>query len=209
MFLRQEPPRADVIIGLGCHDITVADDATLLFKRGIAPLIVFTGNVGRMTLGTASISEAQMMKRRAVTLGVPESAILLEEESTNTGENFTYTQHLLERKGVNAKNAVLVHKPYMLRRDYATFMKQWRGARETDITCWAEGITMEQYLQKDSLDAAETICVMIGDLQRIKMYPTFGYQIEQEIPSKVWRAFNALVERGYNTQLIKESSGTA
>ncbi len=68
---------------------------------------------------------------------------------------------------------------------------------------------MEQYLLKDSLDAIETICVMIGDLQRIKIYPTLGYQIEQEIPSEVWRAFNSLVERGYGTQLVKESDGHA
>ena len=39
---------------------------------------------------------------------------------------------------------------------------------------------------------------MVGDLQRIKIYPEKGFQIEQHIPEDVWKAFEFLVAAGYN-----------
>ena len=43
---------------------------------------------------------------------------------------------------------------------------------------------------------------MVGDLQRIREYPKLGYQIEQEIPAKVWRAYEKLGAAGYDKHLI-------
>jgi hypothetical protein len=43
---------------------------------------------------------------------------------------------------------------------------------------------------------------MVGDLQRIKIYPGRGYQIAQDIPDKVWSAFEELVRAGYDKYLI-------
>jgi hypothetical protein len=43
---------------------------------------------------------------------------------------------------------------------------------------------------------------MVGDLQRIKIYPARGYQIEQEIPAPVWQAFEDLVRAGYDKYLL-------
>jgi hypothetical protein len=45
---------------------------------------------------------------------------------------------------------------------------------------------------------------MVGDLQRIKIYPEKGFQIPQEIPSDVWDAFEQLVELGFDKHLAKE-----
>jgi hypothetical protein len=44
---------------------------------------------------------------------------------------------------------------------------------------------------------------MVGDLQRIKIYPAHGFQIEQEIPEPVWQAFEVLVRAGYDKYLIQ------
>jgi hypothetical protein len=44
---------------------------------------------------------------------------------------------------------------------------------------------------------------MVGDLQRIKVFPSLGFQIEQDIPESVWQSFNALVENGFTKHLIK------
>ena len=43
---------------------------------------------------------------------------------------------------------------------------------------------------------------MVGDLQRIKVYPERGYQTYQEIPSDVWEAYEELVRIGYNKHLV-------
>jgi len=45
--------------------------------------------------------------------------------------------------------------------------------------------------------------MMVGDLQRIKYYPEKGFQIYQEIPEEVWKAYEELVKMGFDKQLIK------
>ena len=49
------------------------------------------------------------------------------------------------------------------------------------------------------------IQVMVGDLQRIKLYAEKGFQIYQEIPEPVWQAYEQLVALGFNQQLVKTS----
>ena len=44
---------------------------------------------------------------------------------------------------------------------------------------------------------------MVGDLQRIKIYPDKGFQIPQEIPEDVWAAYEALVSAGYDQHLAQ------
>jgi len=44
---------------------------------------------------------------------------------------------------------------------------------------------------------------MIGDLQRIKLYPEKGFQIYQEIPGDVWQAYEQLVKLGFDKHLIR------
>ncbi|MFL5811035.1 MAG: YdcF family protein, partial [Flavisolibacter sp.] len=46
------------------------------------------------------------------------------------------------------------------------------------------------------------INIMVGDLQRIRIYPDKGFQVYQEIPDDVWEAYERLVELGYDKQLI-------
>ncbi|GAL03300.1 hypothetical protein JCM19237_6193 [Photobacterium aphoticum] len=44
-------------------------------------------------------SEAEAFATVAMDMGVPEEAILIESQSTNTGENVQFTQALLAEKG--------------------------------------------------------------------------------------------------------------
>ena len=43
--------------------------------------------------------------------------------------------------------------------------------------------------------------LMVGDLQRIRIYPAKGFQIPQEIPEDVWSAFEKLVAWGFTGHL--------
>jgi hypothetical protein len=47
------------------------------------------------------------------------------------------------------------------------------------------------------------ISIMVGDLQRIRVYPEKGFQIPQEIPADVWDAYEELVAAGYDTRLVQ------
>ena len=48
------------------------------------------------------------------------------------------------------------------------------------------------------------IDIMVGDLQRIHLYPARGFQIPQEIPPEVWSAYEGLVKAGYDRRLVEK-----
>lgn len=200
MRYEQQPEEADVIIGLGCHDIGVARHAAALYREGYAPWVVFCGATGRLTSGNIS-NEADWYAEEAISLGVPVANILRERRSTNTGENIVYAYGLLHEKNIPVGKAIVVHKPYMLRRDYATIMKQWPRQPRPKFIFSAEQATMTEYVEK--LESfPEMVNIMIGDLQRIREYPKLGFQIEQDIPNDVWTAYEKLVRRGYTKHLL-------
>ncbi|MFL5788177.1 MAG: YdcF family protein [Flavisolibacter sp.] len=190
--------RSDCILVLGSHDLRVADRAVELYKKGLAPLIIFSGGLGNLTLNIWTEPEADQLARIAINKGVPQDAILIENRSTNTGENILFTQQLLKDKGLDPESFIVVQKPYMERRSYATFKKYW-----PDKTVYVTSVqlSMEDY-PTDEIPLEQVINLMVGDLQRIKLYPEKGYQIEQEIPNDVWEAYEELVKRGYSSHLI-------
>lgn len=95
---------------------------------------------------------------------------------------------------------MMVHKPYMERRAYAACKKQWEGP-EFIIT--SPQVSFEEYIT-DTISKGEFIKDMVGDLERIKLYPEKGFQIPQDIPLDVWEAYEELVRRGYTKHLIQE-----
>ena len=52
------------------------------------------------------------------------------------------------------------------------------------------------------LSPDDVVAIMVGDLQRIRLYPARGFQIHQDIHDEVWRAYEELVEAGYDKYLL-------
>lgn len=190
MQLGHELTSADVIFVPGSNDTRVAEVAAALYHKGLAPLIVFSGGHGRFTDGVFEHSEAVTFAQVAKDCGVPSEALLLEPRSTNSGENIKFTYDLLYKKGISVRRIILVHKPYMERRAYATFIKQWPDAIDS-LQVTSTGDSFFDYLTEDlTLDFVLT--ALIGDFERIQHYPQKGYQIEQPIPADVEAAYLAL-----------------
>lgn len=201
--LDQKLEKADLIFVLGSHDTRVADRAAEVFKEGLAPIIVITGGYGKLTKEIWNQTEAQKFRDILIQKGVFENAIYLEEESTNTGENIAYTKKLLRKNNIKANSLILVTKPYKERRDYATMKKQWS---EMDFQVTSPNLSYAEYFNAYpmfGLSRDDMIALMVGDLQRIKVYPRKGFQIKQDIPGEVWNAFEQLVKLGYDKYLVK------
>jgi uncharacterized SAM-binding protein YcdF (DUF218 family) len=193
---------SDAILVLCSHDTAVAACGAELFLQGWAPLLIFAGGLGAITRRLWREPEADQFARIAVEMGVPEDRILIENRSTNTGENVLFTKRLLAEKGLDPQTFIVVQKPYMERRSYATFSKVWPEKR---VRVTSPRLSLDEYLRACShgaLSQADVISIMVGDLQRIRVYPDKGFQIPQEIPDDVWRAYEELVEAGYDKYLI-------
>lgn len=191
---------ADCILVLGSHDTRVADWAAEVYRQGWAPLLIFSGGLGRLTKGVWTETEADLFAKIAIQKGVPPEAILIENRSTNTGENILFTHELLKANGLTPQHFIVVQKPYMERRSYATFKKHWP---DKDLIVTSPPIPFEAYATADQ-PLKKVISIMVGDLQRIQLYPEKGFQIYQPIPDHVWQAYENLVAAGYTEQLIQD-----
>lgn len=194
------PARADCILALGSHDLRVADRAAELYLEGWAPLVVMSGGLGNFTKDMWTETEADRFAAIAIQKGVPAEAILIENRSTNTGENILFTQQLLKQEGLDPQNFIVVQKPYMERRSYATFKKHWP---DKSLLVTSPQIGFDEYAT-DDIPPERVINIMVGDLQRIKLYPAKGFQIHQDIPAPIWDAYERLVALGFDKHLMKE-----
>ena len=207
-YLKLDHPlkKADLILVLGSNDLRAAEYAAGLFNDGYAPRIMFSGKRGRLTEqlfedGMWTKSEAETFAEVALQKGVPASAVITEPDSTNTGENIMFSHKIIEHLGIPFHSIILVQKPYMGRRAYATFKKIWP---EPEIMVTSPPIPFQQY-PTAIISREYLINLMVGDLQRIKIYPDMGFQIPQNIPEKVWDAYEKLVSRGFTNHLVREN----
>jgi hypothetical protein len=200
--LHHQLSSADAILVLCSHDTVVAERGAQLFLQGWAPLLIFAGGLGSITRRLWHEPEADRFARIAVEMGVPREQILIENRSTNTGENILFTKQLLAERRFAPGKFILVQKPYMERRSYATFKKLWP---EKEVLVTSPPASLDEYLTEcshDALSGDDVISIMVGDLQRIRLYPDMGFQIPQDIPDDVWHAYENLVKAGYDKHLL-------
>jgi uncharacterized SAM-binding protein YcdF (DUF218 family) len=195
--------KSDAILVLCSHDTAVAERGAELFLGGWAPLLIFSGGLGSITSQMWTEPEADRFAAVAEGMGVPRASILTENRSTNTGENITFTKQMLAERGLDPQSFIVVQKPYMERRSFATFRKLWPEKR---LVVTSPRVTLDEYLDRysnEALSTADVVSIMVGDLQRVKLYGENGFQIPQDIPADVWEAFEALVAAGYDSRLVR------
>jgi len=76
---------------------------------------------------------------------VPRERILIEPNSTNTGENIKFTRQLLAEHDLQPESFIVVQKPYMERRSYATFRKMWP---EKEVIVTSPQVSFGSYLEE-------------------------------------------------------------
>ena len=203
LCLNQTPQKADVIVGFGNFNEDIPRRAAELYLQGYAPKILFTGGLGRNTVGLLPESEADRFARVAISRGMPDEAILREDKSTNTAENILFTRKLLEEQGIPHGHILGVHQPFMERRITAAMGVYWP---EQSFSVTSPQVTIPEYLEAargQGITENASISVIVGDFQRMKLYADKGWQVPQEIPQAAWDAFHRLVELGYDKQLAK------
>ena len=58
-------------------------------------------------------------------------------------------------------------------------------------------LSLEEYGTDDT-----TIALMVGDLQRLRVYAEKGFQAHVEVPDDIWSAYERLVAVGYDQYVI-------
>ncbi|EPN4955558.1 MULTISPECIES: YdcF family protein [Vibrio] len=193
MQLKHELKPADCLFVMCSNDVRVAEHAANLYHQKLAPLIVFSGGEGRFTDGLFEKSEAETFAEIAKMSGVPSEAILLEAESTNSGENVRFTEQRLKEEGKNCSSFILVQKPFMERRAIATFEKQWQSPY-SQLQVSSTAHPFFEYINED-MPLMMVLEALMEDFSRVKSYPEKGFQTEQNIPQQVESSYQVLLER--------------
>ena len=110
-----------------------------------------------------------------------------------------YLHNSYLKKGFDPQSFIVVQQPNMERRSYATFKKHWSDKK---LAVTSPQTSFEKYYN-DQITLEKLINIMVGDLQRIKIYPEKGFQIFQEIPGDVWKAYEQLIALGYTNHLVR------
>lgn len=117
--LLSETQRADcaIVAGAGIADSQPSpvfkerlNHAFALYRQGYAPIIILTGG----TSAGSSLSDAAIARTYLLTKGVSEKAILLEEKSRVTRENFRYARQIMAAH--HLRTALLVSDPLHMKR---------------------------------------------------------------------------------------------
>jgi uncharacterized SAM-binding protein YcdF (DUF218 family) len=110
------PAHAIVVLGAAQYDGKPSpvlrarvDHAILLWRRGLAPVLVVTGGRGAGDTTT----EAAVERRYAISRGVPASAIRMEAEGRSTSESLRNVGTML---GENSREVILVSDPFHMLR---------------------------------------------------------------------------------------------
>jgi uncharacterized SAM-binding protein YcdF (DUF218 family) len=192
MRVEYPPEPADVIIGFGTYHLGAAWRAAELWHEGYAPYIIFSGYKN----DRHPKAEAEMLRDEAIKRGVPSEVIFTENKASNSGLNITLSYELAKQHGFLVKNRViLVQKPYMTRRAYATAKAQWPD-KNTKVFVTSAHLQLEDFFTADGVET--TIRSILVDFYCIKAYPAKGWQIPQEVPDKVEAASQYLLNHGHN-----------
>lgn len=202
MNMHQKIEKSDLIIGCGCSDLRVPVKCAELYNEGWAPKILFAGGLGKLTEKIFKKSEAEVFRDIAISHGVADTDILVEDKSTNTGDNFRFALALIKENNLNVNSIIIVHRKSNEQRTY-------RAARaiikDKKIFITSAKESFAEYLNYiKGNNNIESVNVLVGDIQRMIIYPQFGWQEEVDVPKNVIDAYRYLKELGFSKYIYNK-----
>ena len=174
VFLESEPERADIIFVPGNGYPQMAERAAELYKKGFAPLILPSGKYS-ITAGKFSgvLSEGQkyndiyetewdFLKSVLVRNGVPEEAVLKENQATYTWENAKFSRNVTDQSGLEIKKAIICCKTHHARRAFMYYQRAYPETEFLVCPCVVDGISRENWTETE-----QGVDAVTGEVSRI------------------------------------------
>lgn len=145
---------AIVVVSGGDTDARISEGVKLYLQKW-APKIIFSGAAAE-----GDVSNALAMKRIAISKGVPEEDILIEEQSKTTIENAELTAKIINENGF--KSIILVTSPYHQRRAYTEF----RSVLGKDFVILNHSAIDESWSKRSWWDNANARLLTLGEIMK-------------------------------------------
>ena len=173
VFAEDQPEKADIIFVPGNGFPQMAERAAQLYKEGYAPYILPSGRYS-ITLGKfvgvqshqeiydgEYETEWEFLKSVLMKNGVPEEAILREDQATFTYENAIFSKRLTDRLGIFPKTAILCCKSFHARRSLLYYQLLYPDTHFLVCPVTVQNITRDNWTQ-----TPEAIDVVLGEVER-------------------------------------------
>jgi uncharacterized SAM-binding protein YcdF (DUF218 family) len=129
IFVQDEPETADVILVPGSRKIAHAVKAAELYRAGYAPLVLPSGRYAVTKGGFQPLPEPlrseypgpfetewELLSQVLMRHGVPQEAIMKEDQATYTWQNAQLSREVLQQAGVQVRTAILCCHAFHARR---------------------------------------------------------------------------------------------
>ena len=161
--MKDEPQNSDVIFIPGTSQSAITEKAAALYCEGFAPYVMptgaFSGKRGKFAAEKIDnpryageyASDFAYCRHILRENGVPDSAIIREDRSTNTGENAEFSAMVLRELGIQVKRAILCCQAFHARRAFMSYAKFFPDTEILVVPTDTQGITKEDwFLQEKS-----------------------------------------------------------
>ena len=186
----------DAILGFGVFDLRLPVFCGLLYRRSLAPKLIFTGGIGAGTGGLgAPEADAWHAALRKADPTIPAADVILENRSTNTAENIAFTADLLAQArpelafGRGLRRIVIVASPSRLRRVGLT-LRLLQPSLE--LVRQVPPVTLESEWAVYGLQGIDYLAHLTGELDRIVSYPARGWIVAEPLPAEIAAAHAVL-----------------
>lgn len=173
----------DLILVLGSANPYIVLDAYSLYKKGHSAFFMISGGIGHTTQHMANVikepiykdglSEARMLFDLVSYHYGEDNRIILEEHSTNCGENILFSMDKINQLDYPVKNVLLIHDPLMQRRIDLTAKKMFPHIQFDNFCCFIPKVCSKQ----DQLQVVQNyrglwsfeqyVSLLLGEMKRV------------------------------------------
>ena len=175
VFVEDKPEKADVIFIPGSRKVEHAIRAAELYRAGYAPYVLPSG---RFTIARGYFlelpeplrseypgefeTEWHFLKTVLMKHGVPEEAILREDQATYTWENAQFSRDVLNKLGIQYKTAILCCQAFHARRALLYYQAAMPDTRFIVCPTPAPGYSRNDWYKSEKGRAR-----ILGEVQRL------------------------------------------
>lgn len=175
VFVEDQPQKADVIFLPGSRKVEHAIRAAELYRAGYAPYVLPSG---RFTISRGYFlelpeplrseypgqfeTEWHFLKTVLMKHGVPEEAILREDQATYTWENAQFSRDVLAQQGIEVHTAILACHAFHARRALMYYQAAMPQVRFLVCPAQTPGYTRDDWYQTEKGRAR-----VLGEVQRL------------------------------------------
>lgn len=177
IFMEDMPQKSDVIFVPGTSQAAIVETAARLYREGYAPYILpsglYSSKLGRFAKEKIDnpryagdyATDFAYCRHILLENGVPDQAILREEQATNTMENALYSAQVLKDRGLTVKRGILCCQAFHGRRAFLSYALHFPETEILVVPTNTQGITRENWFTQEA-----TYRKVMGEVEKCGKY---------------------------------------